>query len=177
MKEFKPTIVFLAKFLGMYVAANLLYGVYVTAFEPEPDPVTRWVTANTAMVLRGCNNDATILDKPRRPSIWIIYNDKKILSVYEGCNGINVMIIFVAFLLAFGPVGRTLTWFIPLGLLIIHLVNLARIGLLFWVSIYMPRYLYFTHKYFFTAILYVVVFVLWIWWVRRYATDKPTETA
>jgi hypothetical protein len=41
----------------------------------------------------------------------------------------------------------------------------------------MPRYLYFTHKYFFTAILYVVVFVLWIWWVRRYATDKPAETA
>jgi exosortase family protein XrtF len=97
--------------------------------------------------------------------------------VYEGCNGLNVMIIFVAFLVAFGPIGRTLAWFIPLGLFIIHLVNLARIGLLFWVSLYMPKYMYFTHKYFFTAILYVVVFVLWIWWVRRYASDKPSETA
>ena len=86
------------------------------------------------------------------------------------------MIIFVAFLFAFGPVNKSLFWFIPLGLLVIHLVNLSRITLLFWVSIYMTDYMYFMHKYFFTAILYVVVFVLWVYWVRKFSVYKPVTT-
>ena len=87
------------------------------------------------------------------------------------------MIIFLAFLFAFGPVNRALLWFAPAGLLILHAMNLARIVLLFWVSLYLPKFMYFTHKYFFTAILYVVVFVLWVWWVRRFSKAKPTETS
>jgi exosortase/archaeosortase family protein len=85
------------------------------------------------------------------------------------------MIIFVAFLVAFGPMRKALLWFIPVGLLIIHGINLARIALLFWVSLYMPDFMYFTHKYLFTAILYVVVFLLWIGWVKRFAL-KPYKS-
>src|SRR5690606_20854765 len=97
-----------------------------------------------------------------------------ILAVYEGCNGINVMIIFVAFLLAFGPMVKAMLWFLPLGLFMIHMMNLVRITLLFWVSIYVESLMYFTHKYFFTATLYVVVFILWVWWVKRFALRNET---
>jgi hypothetical protein len=43
---------------------------------------------------------------------------------------------------------------------------------LFLVSEYMPKAMYFTHKYFFTAILYVVIFALWLWWIRAFAMKK-----
>ena len=175
LTEFKPTILFLVKFIGIYVVANLLYGWYVTVYEPNPDPVTRIVSEHTAIALTGCGWHTITEDRINRPTTKLLYEGKSVLSVYEGCNGVNVMIIFVAFLVAFGPMRKALLWFIPVGLLIIHGINLARIALLFWVSLYMPDFMYFTHKYLFTAILYVVVFLLWIGWVKRFAL-KPYKS-
>jgi exosortase family protein XrtF len=172
IKEFKPTIFFLLKFVGIYVVGNFLYGAYVTAYEPSPDPVTHWVSDHTAVVLTACGWPTVTQDREDKPTTKLVHDGKNILAVYEGCNGINVIIIFVAFLIAFGPLSRSLLWFIPVGILIIHIMNLGRITLLFWVAIYRKEYLYFTHKYFFTAILYVVVFLLWMWWVRKFSSKK-----
>ena len=168
-----PTILFLTKFVGIYVVGNFLYGVYVTKYEPAPDPVTHWVTKQTAVVLSLGGWPSEIEDQKTRRTTNLIHDEKPILAVYEGCNGINVMIIFVAFLFAIGPYRQALVWFIPLGLSIIHLMNIIRITLLFFVAIYMRDQMYFVHKYFFTAILYIVVFILWVWWVKRYSLHKP----
>ena len=176
IKEFLPTIFFLLKFVGIYVVGNLVYGWYVTSYEPVSDPATQWVTDQTAVVLTVCGWETESEDIAYKATTNLVYDGNDVLAVYEGCNGLNVMIIFVAFLIAFGPLTKQLFWFIPVGLLIIHLMNLARITLLFWVAIYMKDYMYFTHKYFFTAILYVVVFILWVWWVRKFATKKAAES-
>jgi exosortase family protein XrtF len=168
IREFLPTIIFLAKFLGIYLVASLLYGAFVTSFEPGPDPATRAVAQQTSTALVVCGWEASAHDNARKPTSEVAYRKRDILSIYEGCNGINVMVIFVAFLLAFGPMNRKLLWYIPLGLIAIHVSNLLRITILFWVSLYEPDFMYFLHKYFFTAALYVVTFILWVIWVRMY---------
>ena len=172
LAEFKPTIMFLVKFLGMYLVGNFLYGLYVTSFQPKPDPATRWVSEQTGMVISACGWDVGVKDHPRKSTTWILYEDKPVLSVYEGCNGLNTMIIFAAFIVAFGPLNKNTLWFIPLGILIIHLANLLRITLLFFVAEYRPDFMYFIHKYVFTAVLYLVIFILWVWWVRKFAKAK-----
>lgn len=172
LKEFKPTILFLIKFVGLYLLGNVLYGAYVTAYDPRPDPVTHSVTAQVAEVLSTCGFSATIADRMTSPTTTLVYEERSVLSVYEGCNGLNAMIIFVAFVVAFGPLTKTVLWFIPTGLVIIHLLNLVRIGLLFFVSRYLPGAMYFTHKYFFTAFLYLVIFLLWVWWVKKFSARK-----
>jgi exosortase family protein XrtF len=174
--EFKPTIFFLLKFVGLYLAGNILYGLYITSFEPVADPVTHAVTSQTVIVLNICGYRVDMDDRPDKPTTDITYFGKRKLSVYEGCNGLNTMIIFISFLVAFGPLSRALLWFIPLGLIIIHFVNLCRLTLLFFVQEYVPRAMYFTHKYFFTAILYVVIFGLWVWWVKSYAMPAKRVT-
>ncbi len=55
-------------------------------------------------------------------------------------------------------------------------MNLARISLLFWVALYLPDLVYFVHKYLFTAILFVIVFVLWIVWVRKFSQLKEVSS-
>ena len=165
--EFRPTIFFLVKFLGIYLIANLLYGWYVTAWHPRPDPVTSWVSDQTAAILRVAGYDSQSVDNSKKPTTIILNGDTSILSVYEGCNGINSAIVFFAFLFAFGPYKKTLLWFTPLGIVVVHLANLLRIVLLFFVAIYLPHYLYFSHKYLFTAFIYLVVFAMWIWWVMK----------
>lgn len=176
INEFKPTIYFLVRFVGLYLLGNVLYGLFVTSYEPRPDPATHWVTVQTGIVLNACGYRVEVADRKDKPTTDITYFGKSKLAVYEGCNGLNTMIIFVAFLIAFGPLSRQMTWFIPLGLLIIHFVNLCRILLLFFVSEFMPKAMYFTHKYFFTAILYLVIFALWWWWIKRYATRESNDT-
>lgn len=176
IKEFKPTILFLVRFIGLYLAGNLLYGWYITSYEPRPDPVTHAVSSYTVDILGICGYAASIYDYEALPTTAITYEGDVVIAVYEGCNGINTAIIFVAFILAFGPVSYAWFWFIPAGLLIIHLMNLLRITLLFFVAKDMPHIMYFTHKYLFTAFLYGVVFLLWMWWVKQFSsTNKRAQ--
>lgn len=169
LREFLPTILFLARFLGIYLVANLLYGFYVTSFEPRPDSITHIVARQTSGVLNACGWDTSARDNARKPTTEVSLKGRDILSIYEGCNGVNVMIIFAAFLLSFGPLNRALWWFLPLGVIVLHLANLGRISVLFWVSLNEPDFMYFLHKYFFTAVLYVVTFILWVIWVRMHS--------
>ena len=173
LKEFKPTILFLAKFIGIYVVVSLIYGFWITSYEPRPDAATSIVAAQTSAFLNVCGWETTATDNTSKPTSDVSTDERAVLAVYEGCNGLNVMIIFLAFLFAFGPINKNLLWFIPVGLVIIHLSNLLRIILLFWVSLYQPDKMYFLHKYLFTAFIYIVVFVLWVGWVRKYSKVTP----
>jgi exosortase family protein XrtF len=175
-QEFKPSILFLGKFLGIYLVANLLYGLYVQSYGPGPDPITDVVTQNSAWVLRTLGTEATAVALEHKPYVLIEFDGREIVSVFEGCNGINVVIIFVAFIVAFSRPSKKWLWFIPLGLVVIHGFNLGRIGLLFYVTQHFPGYLYFTHKYLFTAIIYVAVIILWYFWVTRFhESDKKAD--
>jgi exosortase family protein XrtF len=165
-KEFKPTIYFLGKFVGLYIVLSLLYGMYITSYHPRPDPITQVVSNHSASVLIGLGTNVITENSMTKPTTTLFCDGKRIVSVYEGCNGINVMIVFISFVIAFGPFSKKMIWFIPAGFILIHLINLGRISMLFWVARNRPDYMYFTHKYFFTAIIYVAVLVLWIWWVR-----------
>lgn len=175
-KEFKPAMLFLAKFVGIYLVANLLYGLYVSSYRPKPDPITRNVSDQTAAILRATGYTVISQDSENKPTTRIEWQDRNVLSIYEGCNGINTAIIFLAFIVAFGPLRWNAVFFTLAGLLIIHVTNLLRILWLFLVAVKYPQYLYFSHKYLFTAALYFVIFVLWMLWVKKFSR-KPSADA
>jgi exosortase family protein XrtF len=170
--EFRPTVTFILKFICFYLIANLIYGIYITFYNPRPDPVTSLISQQTATVLQLGGFEVTSVHSDIKPTSLLIYNGHTVLSVYEGCNGLNTIIIFLAFIIAFGPLSTTLAWYSLFGILSIHLTNLARIVMLFLVAEYWPDFLYLTHKYFFTAVLYFVVFLIWLVWVRRFSFNK-----
>lgn len=165
-QEFKPSIFFLLKFVGLYILLSVIYGLYIESVEPLPDWATISVTKQAANLvsLLGWTSDTS--NHPTMPTTTIYHAGKAIVSVYEGCNGINVGIIFICFMIAFGSYNRKLIWFSLGGLIFIHLINLLRIVGLFWVVIYLPNAVYFTHKYLFTAIIYAAVFLVWLVWIR-----------
>jgi exosortase family protein XrtF len=177
LKDFKPTVIFLIKFFALYLVGNLVYGAWITSYYPRPDPVTTLVTVQSSDILNVFGWETKAYEHVTKPTTYIATPERGIVSVYEGCNGLNVVIVFLSFLLAFGPYNRKLLWFIPLGLLVIHLSNLARIVLLSVVTVHLPDFLYFTHKYFFTAFIYLFVFLLWIWWVMKLVKLKAHEPA
>ena len=170
LKPFLPALYFVLRFVALYVAGNLLYGWMVSSYDPAPDPVTSQVAVQSAGLLTLTIEPVTSFDRKDLPNSVLSARGKNILAIYEGCNGLNVMIVFLSFVLALGPYAKSMTWFIPAGLLVIHLMNLLRVWGLFLVAVKLPEQFYFVHKYLFTSILYAVVFVLWFIWIRLTST-------
>jgi exosortase family protein XrtF len=106
------------------------------------------------------------------PTVFLKVGEYVVLNIYEGCNGINVLIVFSAFIVAFNGNTRKLLWFIPFGILIIYASNLLRLVFLYWTAMNFQSYFYYVHKYVFTSIIYAVVFVLWLIWVYQLNDKK-----
>ncbi len=172
-RENLPALKFLGIFLGVYLVGNLLYGFYIEWNYPLADQLTIWVSSQSSLLIN------LLLGKETKsvvslvsPIVLLLENAKTILRIYEGCNGINVMIVFVAFILAFSGLSKRGGVFILIGLIIIHLANLFRITMLFWVAKNYENYFYYVHKYVFTAALYVIVLGLWWMWVYKIMKNK-----
>ena len=145
---------------------NILYGFYVESFS-QADDITYWVTVQSAEVISWFDGGIKVVPHEIKPTVLIINDSRSLLSVYEGCNGINAMVVYLSFLLAFPVRSKKVIWFAPMGLVLIHTFNIARIVMLYWVVQSLPNLYYFTHKYIFTAVIYLVVFLLWYIWVAK----------
>ena len=51
MKEFRPALLFLVKFLGIYILGNIVYGLYINHYYPQSDPATRWISNQVSMII------------------------------------------------------------------------------------------------------------------------------
>ena len=153
-EEVKPALRFLGIFLGSYLTLNLLYGVWIESLDKTPDAMTVEVTSEVAMILQKIGYQARIEPNPSGPTVFLLNGKKKVLNMFEGCNGINVAIVFLCFVLAFGGNRTRMIWFIGLGMVAIHLANLGRILWLYWLAAHHPQLFYYFHKYLFTAVIH-----------------------
>lgn len=167
LKEFKPALIFLGKFLAFYVAGNILYGIYIESFKPHADEITFSVACQTSWMLKRTGYEIAVEPVPDIAKLAMKQDDRVVLYFFEGCNGLNVMIVFAAFVFALGGSFKRIVLFLPFGLLVIHFSNLLRIALLFSLAANNSTHFYYYHKYLFTATLYLVVFGLWALWVLR----------
>lgn len=88
------------------------------------------------------------------------------------CNGLDLMALFAGFVIIFSGSWQDKLWFISLGLIIIHFLNLLRVIALTIMAKTAPEYLDFNHKYTFTIILYAFVFLGWMLWVKYFAVKN-----
>lgn len=80
------------------------------------------------------------------------------------CDGVALFALFAIFILAFpGPFLRKL-WFIPAGIVLLHLANIVRVIVLARIQATSPEWLEFNHDYTFTVLIYGLVFALWYLW-------------
>jgi exosortase family protein XrtF len=85
------------------------------------------------------------------------------------CNAITLFALFTVFIVAYPGNQKHKFWYIPIGILIIHLLNIFRVLALAMISFYRPDLLEFNHTYTFTFIIYGVIFLLWLIWVNKFS--------
>ena len=109
------------------------------------------------------------------PNIFRFPNGGSII-INETCSGLKQFYqVIVLFVLFPGP-WKHKSWFIPSGILIMHLTNIFRVVMLSVVMAYLPQHWDFMHDWVLRPFFYVVLFALWIWWVERMARRKAPRS-
>lgn len=151
----------------------MIYQTYLNQFDvknAEIDGFTNSVAKQTELVLSLFDDQSYTMPHLTEPSVKLYYKNKYISRIIEGCNGLSVMILFVAFVIAFSGKFKNTIVFILLGLVVIHVLNVLRIALLSVALYSFPEYEHFLHGVLFPLVIYGVVFLLWVIWVNNYSS-------
>jgi exosortase family protein XrtF len=165
IKEYREAIIFLVKYVVIYLVLNTAYSYYVNHYSPDADPLTIVVTQHTEGLLSLVDRHVGYQVLKGNMNVPVTRSGQTVMMVYEGCNSINVIIVFLAFIISFkGPLRLFIRYFL-LGLLAVYLINLFRLMGLYAIALHSPDNFYFFHKFFFTGIIYTVVFIIWYFWM------------
>lgn len=89
------------------------------------------------------------------------------LWIGDNCNGIALFALFSGFVIAYPGSWKRKALFIPLGIIIIELLNVFRVICLAILDTYSRAWTEINHTYTFTIIIYGCIFLLWMIWVNR----------
>ena len=98
------------------------------------------------------------------------------LFIGDSCNGISLFALFSIFIIAFPGKIISKLIFIPMGILIIHLMNVLRVVVLSIVEIYSYSWTEFNHTYTFTTLIYVCIFGMWLFWIKKYSAVRDIKS-
>lgn len=174
-RKYKPVIRFIILFLGTYLVLGILYSIYLKASENGlyfPDYITNLVAKQSAAVLDSFGYNPVLWKDSLSQGMLLTINDKYTVIVVEGCNSVSVIILFVAFVIAFAEKFNKTLLFLFAGAVLIYIVNIIRIAILTVALYKYPRYEDILHSVVFPGIIYSMVFILWMVWVRML---KPTS--
>lgn len=165
--KYKGVLRFLAVFTVSYVFLYLLYVLYLK-FSTSPDTFTSLVSRQSTYILNKLNYVATTELDTLNGHIKLLINNKHVAGIAEGCNAISIIILFVAFIVAFAKSVKKTFIFCIIGLLFIHFINLIRIVILTISLFNYPEYSELLHGVVFPGIIYCSVFFLWMLWVKSF---------
>lgn len=177
--QYKPFLLFLGKFLLSYLILTIIYQSYLNRFDAsksEVDTFTQSVAHQTETVLSWFDPQSYTMPNLREPSIKIIYHNKYVSRIIEGCNALSVIILFIAFVIAFSGKFKNTVLFILFGSILIHLLNVGRIVLLCIALYQFPQYEEMLHGVVFPLVIYGVVFLLWVIWVNKFSFHATAAT-
>jgi len=88
------------------------------------------------------------------------------VTVGVSCIGYEITALYTALIISFkGPISKKM-WFIPLGVLMIYILNIFRICALAIMVTINQKIWELNHKLIFTVIIYSFIFIVWRYWLK-----------
>ncbi|WP_367771907.1 exosortase family protein XrtF [Flavobacterium sp. WC2421] len=174
---YKPFLLFLAKFFLTYIILAFVYQMFLNGFESnQTDSITKLVAQNTEQLLKLFHADVVLEENKTDDYIKLIYNQKYVARLIEGCNAISVIILFISFVVSFSGKLKPTVLYIIGGSLGIFFLNVMRIALLCILIYFFPTQESILHGVFFPLFIYGVVFILWVIWVNKFSLYAKNST-
>ncbi len=94
------------------------------------------------------------------------------VAVEGACSGLKQFYQWTVLMLLFPGPWKKKLWYIPVGLLVIHIDNILRIIILSVVVVHWPQYWDFIHMWVLRPFFYIVIFLLWVIWEEKIRNVK-----
>ena len=178
--QYRPFLIFLIKFFLAYIGLTVLYQSYLNQFESlihfQVDNFTQLVAKQVNETLLFFNYDSSIELNDKEASVRLILDNVYVARVVEGCNALSVIILFIAFVVAFSGRWLYTLLFILFGSVTIHVLNVLRIALLSIALLRYPEQEHVLHGVVFPLFIYGVVFGLWVIWVNTFSLHATKDS-
>ncbi len=170
-----PAYRFLIKLFLIYFGLQLL-DHYLQANAAQGEllgKMSYWVTLHTSYLLdllgyqSSCNFTGS--------SASLLVDGIPSVAVAYPCNGVSLFLVFTSFMLATNLRNKHLIWFWPMGLFVIHIINVIRVSALALIYKYYPNHLPFNHKYVFTIIVYAAIISLFVVFIKFFNALNDQE--
>ncbi|MCB0457268.1 MAG: exosortase family protein XrtF [Flavobacteriaceae bacterium] len=179
-RKYQAVLRFLLIFLGSYILLSLLYGGFLSLSRGEeatPDVITQNVAKQSTALLNSLGYVSKVAANKDLPSLQLWVEGTQVGTIIEGCNSLSIIILFMSFVVAFsGPIKKTVV-FLFAGAVLIYSVNLVRIAILAIALYQYPQYQEPLHTIVFPGIIYGLVFVLWVIWVKSLNKTKKANSS
>ena len=178
LKKNKLILIFLVKFFATYFLLFGIYSFYLKKSQQKEEgafktaSITTLVADQSIVILRFFNFDVRKEQHQEELSIKLIIDDIYTARVIEGCNSISIIILFIAFIIAFSGTAKATALYVLFGSFLIYTINLLRIAFLTVMIYKYPDYQEFLHGIVFPAIIYGITFLLWVIWVNKFSKFK-----
>lgn len=175
LKKYSTVLRFVLLFFGTYFLLSALYLLYLKAFSSQEfssDYFTSLVAEQVNFLLQALKYDSFLGIPESGQGILLTIDSVFHIRIIEGCNAISVIILFLSFVFAFAQGVKKTIMFILAGMVLIYLVNIARIIILVIVLYKYPQYEKILHGVVFPGIIYGLVFLLWMVWVGMLKIER-----
>lgn len=156
-----PIKLFLVKVAAFYISWSLLY-----AFVLHPHRIVdAFLTRNLGMLTAGLvqfiipDHTVKVIHDALTSSLFI--DGGLNIFILDGCNGFELYVLYVGFILCFPFKNKSTLVYIALGLLSIFLLNLLRCTVLSYLKFHEVTYFNIIHHYIFTIVVYSFICALW----------------
>lgn len=175
VKDFKPILGILLRFVIIYLLLLLAYQCYLNYFISQGlDPYSRFIAQQVVSLQNYWGYPSALYDDIAYQQMWFFVKGKYVTRMVEGCNAISVIILFLSFVFAFYKGKKTFVYVI-LGTLFLSIINIVRVvGLNIINSDYINHNKTF-HDYIFPSMVYGSVILLWLIWIKFFALKNENN--
>lgn len=166
----KVMLSFLLKLFGLVILWELLY-VYLLKPLRIPDAflthiLTACVTFCINVFFQLSTSVTWVVDNIHNAD-HIQLHGKTILSIFDDCNGLDLYLIYLVFLILLPFSSKRKLKFSIIGIISIFIGNIFRCMGLYWIYVNYRGVFEFNHHYVFTIMMYLIILVCWIMFTRK----------
>lgn len=182
----KPILVFLVKLLAIYLSWRMFSILMGQEAEPIQQRTWPWASYYWEAFNSVIRQNLIFLSKGLLElfgyNVVVIGGNLIRVKGFSGlgvgnyCLALELFLLFAALVISYPVPVKHKLWFIPLGMVSIHLLNVLRVVGLSLLTVYLPQYADFNHHFTFRIIVFLYILAIYYWFIHRYGTGE-TATA
>lgn len=165
---------FILRAVAILVVWKLLYLILLLPHRVLDKPLSYSVSMGTVWLLNTYTHSHDYINKSEignvpmdngiaaTPLENIYYHGRNIVSIEDGCNGLELIVLYIGFIVCMPAVRKRKLIFSIGGTILIYVVNVIRCAGVAYIIQYYPKYADFAHHYVFTFIVYGLIIALWL---------------